>query len=68
MEVDEFTPVAFAANDTDVMVVVRLKAHHRASGRSVAMQMHHWFAFRDGLVAHHRATEDTAQVEPLFRA
>lgn len=67
MEVDEFTPVAFAATETDVMTVVRLRAHHRATGRSVAMQMHHWFAFRDSLIAHHRATEDTAQVELLFR-
>ncbi|SEN59886.1 nuclear transport factor 2 family protein [Actinacidiphila rubida] len=67
MEVEEFTPVAFAATGTDVMTVVRLKARHRVGGRSVAMQMHHWFSFRDGLIAHHRATEDTAQVEPLFR-
>ncbi len=68
MEVDEFTPVAFAANEADVMTVVRLRARHRASGRSVAMHLHHWFTFRDGLITHHRATEDTAQVEPLFRA
>lgn len=68
MEVDEFTPVAFAANDTDVMTLVRLRAHHRGNGRGVAMQMHHWFAFRDGQVTHHRATEDTAQVEAIFRA
>lgn len=68
MEVDEFTPLAFAANDTDVMTVVRMKAHHRANGRGMDMQMHHWFAFRDGLIARHRATEDTAQVERLFRA
>ncbi|MFI1094042.1 nuclear transport factor 2 family protein [Streptomyces sp. NPDC020917] len=68
MEVDDFTPLAFAANETDVMTVVRMKAHHRANGRTMDMQMHHWFAFRDGLIAHHRATEDTAQVELLFRA
>ncbi|SEO63350.1 nuclear transport factor 2 family protein [Actinacidiphila rubida] len=68
MEVEEFTPVAFAANEADVMAVVRLKAHHRASGRSVAMDLHHWFTFRDGLITHYRGTEDTAQVEPLFCA
>lgn len=67
MEVDEFTPLAFAATATDVMTVVRLRAHHRANGRSVDMQMHHWFGFRDGMIARHRASEDTAQVEPLFR-
>jgi ketosteroid isomerase-like protein len=68
MEVDEFTPVTFAANDNDVMAVVRLKARHRASGRTVAMDLHHWFTFRDGLIAHYRGTEDTAQVAPLFGA
>ncbi|WP_042371517.1 nuclear transport factor 2 family protein [Streptacidiphilus neutrinimicus] len=67
MEVDEFTPVTFAANDTEVMTVVRLKAHHRANGRRVAMDLHHWFTFRDGLIVHYRGTEDTAQVAPLFR-
>ncbi|MBY8876184.1 nuclear transport factor 2 family protein [Actinacidiphila acidipaludis] len=66
MKVDEFTPLAFAASETDVMTVVRLKAHHRANGGNVAMQMHHWFTFRDGQIVHHRATEDTAQVERLF--
>ena len=68
MEVEEFTPVAFAASASDVMTVVRLTARHRANGGSVDMQLLLWFAFQDGLITRHRATEDTAQVEQLFRA
>ena len=43
MEVEEFTPVSFAANDTDVLSVVRCRARSRATGKSVAMNLHHFF-------------------------
>lgn len=61
MEVEEFTPLSFAANESDVLTVVRLRATHRASGRTVAMDLHHRFGFRDGKIAYYRGTEDTAQ-------
>ena len=67
MEVEEFTPVSFAANDTDVLSVVRCRARSRASGRSVAMNLHHFFTFRDGKIAYYRGTEDTAQTEQALR-
>jgi len=68
MEVDEFTPVSFAANETDVLTVVRLRVRSRATGKSAAMDLHHIFTFRDGKIAYYRGTEDTAQTEAVLRA
>jgi len=68
MEVDEFTPVSFAANETDVLTVVRFWVRSRATGKSAAMDLHHIFTFRDGKIAYYRGTEDTAQTEAVLRA
>jgi len=68
MEVEEFTPVSFAANDTDVLTVVRFRARSRATGQAAAMNLHHFFTFRDGKIAYYRGTEDTAQTEAVLRA
>jgi ketosteroid isomerase-like protein len=68
MEVQEFTPISLAANDHDVLTVVRLRSSSRATGRSVAMDLHHVFTFRDGLISYYRGTEDTAQTEAALRS
>jgi len=60
MEVEEFTPLTFAANDDDVLTVVRFRARSRKTGKVAAMQLHHWFHFRDGKIDYYRGTEDTA--------
>jgi ketosteroid isomerase-like protein len=60
MEVEEFSPLTFAANDDDVLTVVRFRARSRATGKTAAMQLHHWFHFRDGRIDYYRGTEDTA--------
>jgi ketosteroid isomerase-like protein len=67
METDEFTPLSYAANDSDVLTVVRMRARVRATGRPVAMDLHHWFAFRGAKIVHYRGTEDTAQMEAAFK-
>ena len=67
MEVDEFTPYAIAGNDDEVMSVVRFKSRARDNGRSSAMDLHHYFRFRDGKIAFYRGTEDTVQTEAVFR-
>jgi uncharacterized protein len=67
MEVEEFTPVSFAANDTDVLTVVRFRARSRSTGRAAEMDLHHYFKFRDGKIAYYRGTEDTAQTEAVLR-
>ena len=68
VEVEEFAPVTFAANETDVLTVVRCRARARATGKSVAMDLHHYFKFNDGKIAYFRGTEDTAQTEASLRA
>jgi len=67
MEVDEFTPVSFAANDTDVLTVVRFRARSRSTGKAAEMDLHHYFKFRDGKIAYYRGTEDTAQTEAVLQ-
>ena len=67
MEVEEFTPVSIAANDTDVLSVVQFRARSRATGKTAAMNLHHFFKFRDGKIAYYRGTEDTAQTEAVLR-
>ena len=67
MEVEEFTPLTFAANETDVLTVVRCRTRSRQTGKPAAMDLHHLFRFRDGKIAYYRGTEDTAQVEAALR-
>jgi uncharacterized protein len=67
MEVEEFTPVSFAANDNDVLTVVRFRARSRSTGKTAAMDLHHHFSFRDSKIAYYRGTEDTAQTETVLR-
>ena len=68
MEVVEFTPVSIAASDTDVLTVVRFRARSRATGKTGAMDLHHYFRFRDGKIAYYRGTEDTAQTQAVLQA
>jgi uncharacterized protein len=68
MEVEEFTPVSFAANDTDVLTVVRFRARSRGTGQTAQMNLHHYFKLRDGKIAYYRGSEDTAQTETVLRA
>ena len=67
MEVEEFTPVSVAANDDDVLTVVRFRARSRGTGKTAAMDLHHFFRFRDGKIAYYRGTEDTAQTAQVLQ-
>ena len=62
MDVQDFTPTAFAANETDVFSIVRCSGTARSTGKPFATNLHHYFRFRDGLIYHYRGTEDTAQI------
>jgi uncharacterized protein len=67
--VTEFTPVSFAANDDgDVFAFLRYAFTVTATGKSVAMNLHHYWRFRDGKVCFVRASEDTAQVAAALAA
>jgi uncharacterized protein len=67
LEITEFTPLSFAANETDVMVVTRWSATSPATGKTATMDIHHWWRFRDGKIYLYRGTEDTAQTQNLLR-
>jgi ketosteroid isomerase-like protein len=67
MEVQEFTPFAFAANDDEVHTLVRCKATSRATGKAIEQNLHHFFRFQDGKISYYRGTEDTAQTEAALR-
>lgn len=68
MEVEEFTPISFAANDNEVLTVVRFRVKARATGKTAAMDLHHYFVFRDGKITYYRGTEDTAQTEATLQS
>lgn len=67
MDVVEFTPLTFATNDDSVLAVVRCRATARGTGRSIDMNLHHYFKFRGDKVCYYRGTEDTAQTEAALR-
>ncbi|MGO9221231.1 MAG: nuclear transport factor 2 family protein [Streptosporangiaceae bacterium] len=67
VEITEFTPLSFAANETDVMVVTHWSATSPATGKTATMDIHHWWRFRDGKIYLYRGTEDTAQTQNLLR-
>jgi uncharacterized protein len=61
--ITELTPLAYASNDQgDVMVFIRYAFTVIATGKHVAMNMHHYWKFRDGKACYVRSSEDTAQV------
>ena len=66
VDVTEFTPLAFTANDTDVMAVIRFGMSVKANGKSGTMDLHHWWRFQDGKVVLYRGTEDTALTADLL--
>ena len=66
VEVTEFTPLSFASNDIDVMVVIRFGIRVLATGKSGTMNLHHWWRFRDGKIYFYRGTEDTALTADLL--
>ena len=48
------------------MVVTRWAATAPATGKSTAMDIHHWWRFRDGKICFYRGTEDTARTQALL--
>jgi uncharacterized protein len=66
LQFTEFTPLAFASNETDVMTVTHWAAIAPATGNAATMDVHHWFRFRDGKICFYRGTEDTARTAELI--
>ena len=66
VDVTEFELVALTSNDSDVVAVVHWTYTVRATGKTVAMYMQHWFRFGDGKIAFFRGSEDTNQSAKAF--
>jgi ketosteroid isomerase-like protein len=66
VEVTDFEPLTFAANDDDVLTVVRFAMRVPATGKQGAMELHHWFRFANGKIVRYRGTEDTALTAELL--
>ena len=66
LQITEFTRLSFTSNETDVMVVTHWAATALATGKSTAMDIHHWWRFRDGKIYFYRGTEDTARTADLL--
>jgi ketosteroid isomerase-like protein len=66
VDITEFTPLSFTASDTDVMVALRWTYTVKATGRSAALQMQHWWRFADGKIVFVRTAEDTEQTAAAF--
>jgi ketosteroid isomerase-like protein len=66
VQVTEFTPLAFASSDTDVMAVIHFGMTVPATGKSGSMDLHHWWRFRDDKICWYRGTEDTAITAQLL--
>lgn len=68
MEVQEFTPLTFAANESAVLTVVRFRSTSRATGKKSEMNLHHYFVFTGGKISYYRGSEDSAITEAALQA
>jgi ketosteroid isomerase-like protein len=66
VDITEFTPLSFTSNETDVMVAIRWGFTVRATGKSTALHMQHWWRFANGKVTSVRTAEDTEQTAAAF--
>ena len=66
IDVTEFTPLSFTANETDVMVALRWAFTVKATGKSAALHMQQWWRFTDGKIVFVRTCEDTKKSAAAF--
>jgi ketosteroid isomerase-like protein len=64
---DAFYGLLNALADHDWHTPVRFRGRSRRTGKSAAMNLHHYFRLRDGKIAYFRGTEDTGQTEAVLR-
>jgi hypothetical protein len=53
--------VAIHSKDNEVHTLIRFGIKARETGREAAMNLHHYWRFRDGKVEYYRGSEDSAQ-------
>ncbi len=67
VEVEEFTPISFAANDTNVHTAVRFGFKGRNTGKRGSMLLQHFFRFSGNKIEYYRGSEDTALTAATLR-
>ena len=66
VDVSAFEVQSIAANEHDVIAVVRWTYTVRSTGRTASMYMQHWFRFADGRIVFFRGSEDSEQTARAF--
>jgi hypothetical protein len=66
VDVTEFDLVSLASNDADVVATLHWTYTVRATGKTAAMYMQHWWRFADGKIVFFRGSEDTEQSARAF--
>ena len=67
VDVTEFSVLGYTANGTDVVATVRWSFTVRATGKTAAMLMQHWWRFdADGKIFYFRGSEDSGQSIAAF--
>jgi ketosteroid isomerase-like protein len=66
VDITQFAPLSFTSSDTDVMVALRWEFTVKATGKSAALNMQHWWRFADGKIVFVRTAEDTEQTAATF--
>jgi uncharacterized protein len=66
VDVSEFTLVGCTSNETDVVATIHWAYTVKATGKSVAMYMQHWWRFADGKIVFFRGSEDSEQSAAAF--
>jgi ketosteroid isomerase-like protein len=66
LEDAELTPLAFGTSETEVFVFLRFRFVATTTGHEAAMNLHHYWRFRDGKVEFFRGSEDTAQLASVW--
>ena len=66
LEMTEFTPLSYAANDTDVFVTIRSGIRVRATGKAATSELHHWWRFEGDKIAFYRGLDDSELTASAF--
>jgi ketosteroid isomerase-like protein len=61
-----FEPLAWGTSDNEVFVFIRYEFTATTTGKRAAMNLHHYWRFRDDKIEFFRGSEDTAQVKDVL--
>ena len=69
VDVNEFEIIGMTSNETDVVATIHWSFTVRATGKTAAMHMQHWWRFGpDGTIVFFRGSEDSEQTVAAFTA